>query len=45
MTRVIWSPRALDDLDAIEAYIAKDNPTAARRVIAKKLSSEPGESR
>ena len=35
MTRVIWSPRALDDLDAIEAYIAKDNPTAARRVIAK----------
>jgi len=35
MTRVIRSPRALDDLDAIEAYIAKDNPTAARRVIAK----------
>ena len=35
MTRVIWSPRALDDLDAIEAYIAKDNPTAARRVVAK----------
>ena len=35
MTRVIWSPRALDDLDAIEAYIAKDNATAARRLVAK----------
>jgi len=35
MTRVIWSPRALDDLDAIEAYIAQDNATAARRVVAK----------
>jgi len=35
MTRVIWSRRALDDLDAIEAYIAKDNATAARRLVAK----------
>ncbi|MEX2174488.1 MAG: type II toxin-antitoxin system RelE/ParE family toxin [Pirellulaceae bacterium] len=35
MTRLIWSPRALDDLDAIEAYIAKDNPVAARRLITK----------
>jgi toxin ParE1/3/4 len=35
MTRVIWSPRALDDLDAIEAYIASDNATAARRLVGK----------
>jgi plasmid stabilization system protein ParE len=35
MTRVVWSPKALADLDAIEAYIAKDNPIAARRLIIK----------
>lgn len=35
MTQVIWSPRALFDLDAIEAYIAQDNTTAARRLVAK----------
>lgn len=35
MTRVVWSPLALADLDAIEAYIAKDNPVAARRLIVK----------
>ncbi len=27
------SPEALDDLDAISAYIARDNPEAAERVI------------
>jgi plasmid stabilization system protein ParE len=35
MTRVIWSPRALLDLDAIESHIAKDHPSAASRLIAK----------
>jgi toxin ParE1/3/4 len=35
MTRVIWSPRALADLDAIEAYIAKDRPVAGQRLVAK----------
>jgi plasmid stabilization system protein ParE len=35
MTIVLWSPRALDDLDAIEAYIAQDNVTAARRLVAR----------
>ncbi|MDX1944585.1 MAG: type II toxin-antitoxin system RelE/ParE family toxin [Pirellulaceae bacterium] len=33
MTRIVWSRRSLDDLDAIEAYIAKDHPAAARRVV------------
>lgn len=27
-----WSERALDDLDAALAYIARDNPEAARRL-------------
>jgi plasmid stabilization system protein ParE len=35
MTRVIWSPRALLDLDAIKSYIAKDHPAAASRLVAK----------
>lgn len=30
--RVIWSERALSDLSAIEAYIARDNPAAASGV-------------
>jgi hypothetical protein len=29
--RLRWSPRALDDLDDILAYIAKDSPFYARR--------------
>ena len=35
MTRIVWSTQAIDDLDAILAYIAKDNATAARRVVAR----------
>lgn len=31
MRRVIWSADARDDLRAIAAYIAADNPTAAKR--------------
>jgi len=29
MADVIWSPSALDDIDAIEAFIAKDSPAIA----------------
>ncbi|WP_315704379.1 MULTISPECIES: type II toxin-antitoxin system RelE/ParE family toxin [unclassified Bradyrhizobium] len=28
----VWSPEAIADLVALRAYIAQDNPTAARRV-------------
>ena len=28
----VWSPQAIDDLAALRAYIAKDDPAAARRV-------------
>lgn len=38
MTAVIWSPRAIADLDAIREYIARDSPSHAdivvRRLIA-----------
>ena len=30
--RPIWSPEAIDDLAALRAYIAEDDPKAAQRV-------------
>ena len=35
MTSVFWLQEALTDLRGIHAYIARDNPAAARRVIKK----------
>lgn len=33
MRDVFWSESALDDTDVLFAYIAADNPTAARKVL------------
>ncbi|MGB9365861.1 MAG: type II toxin-antitoxin system RelE/ParE family toxin [Xanthobacteraceae bacterium] len=33
MSTVVWSENALDDLDSAIAYIAADNPIAARKVL------------
>jgi len=30
---ILWSPEAIDDLTSIRAYIAEDNPAAARGVV------------
>jgi len=30
---IIWSPEAIQDLIALRAYIAEDDPAAARRVV------------
>lgn len=38
-TRVSWSPEALDDVDAIAAYIAKDSPFYASAVVQKLLDA------
>ena len=35
MNEVVWSQDALDDLDSTIAYIANDNPAAARRVLSR----------
>lgn len=35
--RVSWSPEALDDVDAIASYIAKDSPFYASAVVQKIL--------
>lgn len=32
---VVWSPRALADVDAIAAYIARDSPAYASAVVGK----------
>jgi plasmid stabilization system protein ParE len=35
MTRIIWSPKSLRDLDEIEGFIAQHNPVIARRYVQK----------
>jgi len=35
MTPILWSPKSLRDLDAIEGYVAQFNPVAARRLVQK----------
>ena len=39
MSRVRWTIRALRRLDQIGAFIAKDNPNAAARVVARIVSA------
>jgi toxin ParE1/3/4 len=36
---IIWSPRAIDHLAHLRAYIAQDNPKAANRVAAALLNA------
>ncbi len=33
--KILWSPTAISDLESIRDYIAKDNPTTARKVAAR----------
>jgi toxin ParE1/3/4 len=35
----VWSPEAIDDLAALRAYIARDNPAAAQRVVLRIIHS------
>jgi plasmid stabilization system protein ParE len=37
--RVAWSPRALDDVDSIASYIARDSTAHASAVVAKIVQS------
>jgi toxin ParE1/3/4 len=36
---IVWSPEAIEDLLSLRAYIAEDNPAAARRVVLHVLES------
>jgi toxin ParE1/3/4 len=31
--KIAWSPEAIEDLVSLRAYIAEDNPAAARRTV------------
>ncbi len=35
MVKVIWSPKALDQVDAIAEYIANDSPFYAKQVVTR----------
>lgn len=35
MNRIVWSPLAVDDLESLRDYIARDSPAAAHRVALK----------
>jgi toxin ParE1/3/4 len=37
--KVVWSPRAIDDLEAIAVYIAADSPSYAAAVVKSILQS------
>ena len=37
--RVVWSPRALDDVDAIASYISRDSTAHASAVVTKIIRS------
>jgi toxin ParE1/3/4 len=37
--RVVWSPKALEDVDAIALYISADSPSYAASVVKKMLDS------
>ena len=36
--RVVWSPKAVEDVEAIAAYIARDSPSYAAAVIQKVIA-------
>ena len=36
---IAWSPEAIEDLASLRAYIAEDDPTAARRVVLQILQN------
>jgi len=35
--KILWSPEAIEDLNALRAYIAQENPSAAREVVLRIL--------
>lgn len=38
MAKIVWTPKALDDLESLLDYISKDAPAAARRFAQKLVS-------
>ena len=42
MARLVWTEKAISDLDGIVSYIASENPDAARR-LAKRIEAHVGQ--
>jgi toxin ParE1/3/4 len=40
--RIVWSVEALDDLDALRAYIGRDSPKAAREMALRIVAAVEG---
>jgi toxin ParE1/3/4 len=36
--KIVWSPEAIQDLISLRAYIAEENPVAARRILLRVLN-------
>lgn len=36
--KLVWSPEALEDLAAVRAFIARENPTVAKKIVERIVS-------
>ena len=39
MTRIIWSPLAIEDVEAIRAYVARDSPRSADLLVERLVAA------
>jgi toxin ParE1/3/4 len=39
VTRIIWAPQAIEDLEAIRAYVARDSPHSAELLVERLVSA------
>jgi toxin ParE1/3/4 len=39
VTRIIWAPQAIEDLEAIRAYVARDSPHPAELLVERLVSA------
>jgi plasmid stabilization system protein ParE len=39
VTRIIWSPLAIEDLEAIQAYVARDSPRSADLLVERLVAA------
>jgi addiction module RelE/StbE family toxin len=39
VTRIVWAPQAIEDVDAIRAYVARDSPHSAGLLVERLVSA------
>ena len=42
MTQIIWSPQAIEDVEAIRTYVARDSPRYADLLVERLVSAVEG---